>query len=88
MFSIGLALLVVQAAHVRVTCDVCGTSAELCGKRELAMIVRLRLVAKFQELGWHHDPGLHHTRARTEEEVKRTGAGKWYCPKCAAKTHL
>ncbi len=81
-------LQVVEATHIRVICDGCRTaSAELCGKRELAVTARARAVPKFENAGWHHDPG-DHVRQKTREQSERDGSGRWYCPTCGRKTHL
>jgi hypothetical protein len=81
-------LSLLEATHVRVVCDSCRTaSAELCGKRELAVTARALAVPKFRAAGWHHDPGTH-ARSRTVEQLEREGGGRWYCPACSAKTHL
>jgi hypothetical protein len=81
-------LAIVTATHVRVTCDGCRkTTAELCGKREIAATAAATAVPKFKAAGWHHDAG-DHVRSRTEEQVEREGAGRWYCPACSRQTHL
>lgn len=81
-------LQLVEAAHLRVTCDACRTaSAEVCGKRDLAVMARVAAVRKFKEVGWHNDPG-EYARAKTLEQVQQEGGGRWYCPICARRTHL
>lgn len=81
-------LAVVEAAHVRVVCDACGAaSAEVCGKRDLPVMARVAAVRKFKSVGWHHDPGST-PRASTQEDIRRTGAGRWYCPQCGRRSHL
>jgi hypothetical protein len=83
-----MALQIVQASHVRVTCDSCrSATAELCARRELPVVARASCVARFKAAGWHHDPG-DHARLRTLEEAERGGSGRWYCPACARRTHL
>jgi hypothetical protein len=80
-------LQIVDAVHVRVVCDGgCGVTAELCGKREPAVAARASGAQKFRGLGWHHDPATH--RDREYQMALRDGSGRWYCPKCARKTHL
>jgi hypothetical protein len=81
-------LLVVEAIHVRVVCDSCrSASAELCGRRDLAVSARVTAASKFRAHGWHHDPGTH-ARVRALEQAERDGSGRWYCPACARQTHL
>jgi len=83
-----MALLFIQASHIRVVCDACGTaSAELCGKREFAITARANAVHKFRAHGWHHDP-TDRGRQRAVETAEREGSGRWYCPACARATHL
>lgn len=77
----------VEACHVRATCNGCGTTAELCARRELAATALATAAQRFERAGWHHDPG-DHTRSRTLEDVERSGRGRWYCPACARRTHL
>lgn len=87
-YSCGVPISLIEATHVRVTCDSCrAATAELCGKRELPLTARAQAVRRFMAAGWHHDPGQH-ARARTQEQVEREGAGRWYCPACARKPHL
>jgi hypothetical protein len=84
----GVPLQLVEATHVRVVCDACrAASAELCGKRDLAVTARVLAVPKLKAAGWHHDAGSH-ARTRTLEQVQREGGGRWYCPSCARATHL
>lgn len=53
-----MALQVIEAAHVRVTCDACRTaSAEVCGKRDLPVMACVAAIRKFKAVGWHNDPG-------------------------------
>jgi hypothetical protein len=81
-------LQLVQASHVRVTCDACGTaSAEVCGKREPPLKARIAAVQKFKDVGWHHDPGRR-ASARAEHDAEATGSGRWYCPGCGRRNHL
>jgi hypothetical protein len=88
VYSIYVPLLLLEATHVRVVCDACRTaSAEVCGRRELAVTARALAVPKFKAAGWHHDPGAH-ARTRTLEQVQRDGGGRWYCPTCSQATHL
>jgi hypothetical protein len=75
----------VQTVHVRVGCDSCSASAELCGKRDA--MSRVAAVQKFKATGWHHDTGSHRTQSG-ERSADRVGSGRWYCPACAKKTHL
>ncbi len=69
-----MALEPIEAAHLRVTCD-------------LPVMARVAAVRKFKAAGWHNDPG-EHARTRTLEQVQRDGGGRWYCPACARRTHL
>jgi hypothetical protein len=81
-------LLGIEATHVRVVCDSCRTaSAEICGKRNLPLMVRATAITKFQAAGWHHDPGGS-VRLKAFEQAERDGSGRWYCPACARQTHL
>jgi hypothetical protein len=80
-------LNVVTATHVRVICDACGFSAEVCGKRELALAARANATRIFGANGWHHDPA-ERGRLRALESAQREGMGRWYCPKCASRTHM
>jgi hypothetical protein len=80
-------LQVVEAVHVRVTCDGCQkATAEVCAKRELGPAARASAVRKFRDVGWHHDPSTH--RSREHDMALRDGSGRWYCPTCASRTHL
>lgn len=81
-------LLTIEAAHVRVACDSCGVTAEVCGRRDLPVMARVAAVRKFHAIGWHHDPGVRAPSARAEKDSNAMGSGKWYCPGCASKTHL
>ncbi len=82
-------LQLVDASHVRVTCDSCRTAtAEVCGKREPPVVARAAAVRKLREVGWHNDPGRDHRSSRGEKEAARAGSGRWYCPACARRTHL
>jgi hypothetical protein len=82
-------LSMLEAAHLRVTCDSCRTaSAEVCGKRDLPVMARVAAVRKFKAVGWHHDPGRHHTSARAENNSESIGSGRWYCPQCSKRTHM
>jgi hypothetical protein len=84
-----VALLLVEAAHLRVICDACRTaSAVVCGKRDLRVMARVAAMRKFKAVGWHHDPGRDHRSARSEKESEASGSGRWYCPTCARMTHL
>jgi hypothetical protein len=81
-------LVLVESTHVRVICDACrSASAEVCAKRDLDVTAKIGAVPKFKRAGWHHDPGRH-GRVRALEMADREGAGRWYCPTCARKTHL
>jgi len=83
-----MGLLLKEATHIRVVCDACRkASAEVCGKRELAVTARLTAVAKFKSIGWHQDPGSY-GRPSALDQAERDGSGRWYCPTCARKTHL
>jgi hypothetical protein len=83
-----VALQLIEAAHLRVTCDACrAASAEICGKRDLPVMARVAAVRKFKEVGWHNDPG-NHSRTTTLGQAQRDGGGRWYCPTCARHTHL
>jgi hypothetical protein len=84
-------LTMIETAHVRVQCDSCGVSAEVCGRRDLPVMARVAAVRKFHAIGWHLDPSHPARRsssARAERESSEMGSGKWYCPGCAAKSHL
>ena len=82
-------LQLIEASHVRVTCDACRTaSAEVCGKRALAATAKATASPKFKAVGWHHDPSPHAASARAEHEAERSGSGRWYCPTCSRRTHL
>jgi hypothetical protein len=89
-----MGLSVVEARHVRVTCDACRTaSAEICGRRELAISVRASAVPRFEKAGWHFDVASSASdggggRLREWERARREGMGRWYCPTCASKGHL
>jgi hypothetical protein len=77
-------LAVIEAAHLRVTCDACRTAtAEVCGKRDLPTMARVAAIRKFRAAGWHHDPG--NVRAK---DAGRDGLGRWYCPECGRTKHL
>jgi hypothetical protein len=78
---------VVDACHIRVVCDGCRTSAEVCGKRDPPVAAVVSAVRKFKATGWHHDVGRN-LRQRSIEDAERTGAGRWYCPSCGRNTHL
>jgi hypothetical protein len=82
-----MGLETVAASHLRVTCDACRESAELCCKREIPIAARPWAVAKFRAAGWHLDAG-DRPRLRAHEFARRNGEGRWYCPRCAARTHL
>jgi hypothetical protein len=80
--------MVVEASHVRVICDACReATAEVCGRRELVVSLKMTAVPKFKKAGWHHDPG-EYGRMRSLEQAQREGTGRWYCPGCARRTHL
>jgi len=82
-------LQVVEAAHVRVTCDTCRTaSAEVCGKRDVPTMARVAAMRKLKAVGWHPDPGGQRSSARAERDSEASGSGRWYCPTCARRTHL
>jgi hypothetical protein len=82
-------LAVLEAAHLRVTCDSCRTkTAEVCGKRDLPAMARVAAVRKFKSVGWHHDPGRQHSSMRSEIDADAGGSGRWYCPECSRQTHL
>ncbi|HEY8089733.1 MAG TPA: hypothetical protein VIF09_17855 [Polyangiaceae bacterium] len=82
-------LTVLEAAHLRVTCDSCRTrSAEVCGKRDLPAMARVAAVRKFKSVGWHHDAGVRQTSVRAEIDSDASGSGRWYCPECSRRTHL
>jgi hypothetical protein len=81
-------LSVVEAAHLRVVCDAYGTTAEVCGRRDLLVMARVAAMRKFKAIGWHHDPGHHHGSARAEKDSESNGSGRWYCPACARRPHL
>jgi hypothetical protein len=67
---------VIDAVHVRVTCDACRESAELCGKRLLAGEAVELLARRFRALAWHSDPAR-----------RKGGPERWYCPTCARRAH-
>ena len=84
-----MALQVIEAAHIRVTCDACRTAtAEVCGKRDLPVAARVAAIRKFKEVGWHHDPSRNHGSVRAEREAEASGWGRWYCPSCGRRSHL
>jgi hypothetical protein len=83
-----MSLATIEAAHIRVTCDACGVTAEVCGRRDLPVMARVASVRKFQAIGWHLDPSTRARSARAEIAASEMGYGKWYCPGCAGKTHL
>jgi hypothetical protein len=85
--SPGVPLALVDASHIRVVCDACRASAEICGKRDPPVAATVSAVRKFKSVGWHHDVGRS-PRQRTVEDAERTGAGRWYCPRCGEKQHL
>jgi hypothetical protein len=88
VYSGWVPLVIVEASHARVICNGCReATAELCGRRELAVSVRLSAVPKFKKAGWHHDAG-DYGRVRSLEGAQREGTGRWYCPGCAPRTHL
>ena len=76
-------LAVADAVHVRVTCDSCRATAEVCGKRAMPVVARAAAVERFRAAGWHHDPGQ--TRRK---DADLSGAGRWYCPECGRRGHL
>jgi hypothetical protein len=79
-----MALLTIEAAHLRVTCDSCRTATD----GEVALAADLgAAMRKFKSVGWHHDPGTS-GRMRVIEQAERDGSGRWYCPTCARRTHL
>jgi hypothetical protein len=83
-----MALAVVDGIHIRVTCDGCrSATAEVCSRRDLPVVARVAAIRKFRATGWHHDAG-YHARLKTQEQIDRDGAGRWYCPECGKKTHL
>jgi hypothetical protein len=83
-----VALALVDDIHIRVTCDACRSAvAEICTQRDLPVMARVAAARKFREAGWHQDRGYHST-SKTLEDVERAGAGRWYCPTCARRTHL
>jgi hypothetical protein len=51
------------------------------------VMAKVAAVRKFKATGWHHDPG-YQARAKAQYEAVQTGAGRWYCPTCARRTHL
>ena len=81
-------LTMIEAAHIRVTCDSCGVTAEVCGQRDLPVMARVASVRKFHAIGWHLDASTRSASARSAKEAAETGSGRWYCPGCARKTHL
>jgi hypothetical protein len=84
-----VALQAVTAAHLRVTCDGCGSAtAEVCGKRDPPTMARVAAVRKFQAIGWHLDADRRPTSARALKDAEMSGSGRWYCPTCARRTHL
>jgi hypothetical protein len=88
MYSLRMSLQTVQAAHLRVVCDGCGSAtAEVCGKRDPPVMARVAAVRKFKAVGWHNDPPAR-ASARAEKDADASGYGRWYCPACARKSHL
>jgi hypothetical protein len=84
-----MALAIVRASHLRVTCDSCrAATAEVCGRRDLPGMARVAAVRKFKSVGWHHDGAEVVPSERAGTVVDATGAGRWYCPACSQKTHL
>ncbi len=81
-------LTTIEAAHIRVTCDSCGVTAEVCGRRDLPVMARVASVRKFHAIGWHHDPVDTQGSARSDKDSRTMGSGRWYCPGCAHKKHL
>ena len=76
-----MGLHAIEAAHIRVTCDRCGTeTAEVCGKRDLPTMARVAAVRKFKASGWHLDAGPRAPSARAEKDAEAHGVGRWYCP--------
>jgi hypothetical protein len=83
-----MSLATIEASHIRVTCDRCGVTAEVCGRRDLPVMARVASVKKFLSIGWHNDAGRRSASARAEKESAEMGNGKWYCPGCASQTHM
>jgi hypothetical protein len=87
-----MSLATIEASHIRVTCDRCGVTAEVCGRRDLPVMARVASVKKFLSIGWHQDRPASAPRrtisARADKESAEMGNGKWYCPGCARQTHL
>ena len=83
-----MSLATLEASHIRVTCDRCGVTAEVCGRRDLPVMARVASVKKFLSIGWHHDAARRPGSARADKESTEMGNGKWYCPGCARQTHL
>ncbi len=84
-------LTTIEAAHIRVQCDSCGVTAEVCGRRDLPVMARVASIRKFHSIGWHLDPAypaLRSASARSAAEAAEMGDGRWYCPGCAKHTHL
>lgn len=50
-----MSLATIEASHIRVTCDRCGVTAEVCGQRDLPVMARVASVKKFLSIGWHLD---------------------------------
>ena len=89
-----MSLAILEASHIRVTCDRCGVTAEVCGRRDLPVMARVASVKKFLSIGWHQDArptpsaARRSSSARADKESTEMGNGKWYCPGCARQTHL
>jgi hypothetical protein len=71
----------VEAAHIRVTCDGCGSNtAEVCGKRDLPTMARVAAVRKFLAVGWQHDAVDTHAKRAPREGVGSDWLGQVVLP--------
>jgi len=86
MYSILMPIQPVDATHVRVTCEICGATAEVCGKRERGIGAVPQAVEQFRRVGWHHDPLPQERWCMPPSQVERDGLGRWSCPGCRPKT--
>jgi hypothetical protein len=78
-----MTLAVIARAHYLVTCDSCGMTAELCGKRAVGMSAAADATRGFRAAGWHHQADT--IAWHDEAWIEAHGAGAWSCPACAPK---
>lgn len=77
----------VASTHVRATCEACGAEARLCPKRLCGGAALEWGAHAFRGAGWHLDV-KEARRDRVYFANEKKGAGKWYCPACASRSHL